>query len=225
MEQGMNFKARAWLKKGLIAGIGGTALAVALIGASTASADDGKYCVVKNPDGDCIVYGTRPVIWGGAGVNSFVSAPQQPITIDPSYYDYLLSPRYYPYYFYGVGYYPYNNYPFYNGYYSNTVLTSSNLPAPVYVVVAATADALNADRGYIYSLLVNGESLDQITDRFGVPNSIFLTNFYNQLDVRINETLANGTLQQWQAVALRTNSRNSWWITQQYLLNTLAQYQ
>jgi hypothetical protein len=184
--------------------------------------------VAKNPQGKCVVYGTQPVIWGGAGgtdANLFVAASEAPITIEPGYYDYLLNPQYRLYYFYGVGYYPYNTFPYNNGYYSNVIVSSANLPAPVYVVVAAAADALNAPRGYIYYLVANGESLDQVTDHFGVNNATFLNAFYTQLDARIAETRANGTLQEWQAAVLRTNTRSPWLITTQWLLRTLAEYQ
>ncbi|MGE0056375.1 MAG: hypothetical protein AB7P33_04040 [Dehalococcoidia bacterium] len=224
----MNFRGAAWLKKGVIAGIGVAVLATALIGAGTASADDGKYCVAKNPEGKCVVYGTRPVIWTSGNVKNFVAAPEAPITIDPGYYDYLLSPKYYPYYCYNIAGYTvatgYINCYGYLGYYGGVSVTYANLPPATYAVVAAAADALNADRGFIYHLLQTGESLDRVTDRFNVSNSIFLTNFYNQLDARIAELRAVGAIQEWQAAALRNNVRNSWFITQTNLLQSLSQY-
>jgi hypothetical protein len=231
----MNFKPGAWLKKGIIAGVGGAALTLVLVGAGTASADEtGKYCVAKNPEGKCVVYGTQPVIWGGP-TTGFVAAAEAPITIDPGSDDYFWSSNYYPHYYFGVGYYGYpyyynyyltnGYYNAYNGYYNNIVVSSSNLPAPVYAVVVAVADALNAPRGYIYALLAHGQSLDQITDGFGVNNTTFLNSFYTQLEARIAEARSNGTMQEWQATALRTNAHYSSFITTQYLLNMVAQYQ
>lgn len=222
----MNIKPKAWFKKGIVAGVGGAALALVLMGAGVASADEtGKYCVAKDTDGKCVVYGTRPVIWGGADNNSFVAAAEAPVTIEPGYYDYLLNPKYNPYsFYYGYNFYPYTYYYFPYGSYSTTIVTSANLPAPVYVVVAAAADAMGVDRGYVYSLLRSGETLDQVTDHFAINNTTFLNAFYVQLEARISETLANGTLQPYQANNLRTNAHLPWFITTPYLLNSVAQF-
>lgn len=226
----MNLNPRAWMKRGVIAGIGGAAIAFTLL-SGTVSADDndGKYCVAKNPKGECVVYGQKATTWAGSGQNRFVTSNSAAITIEPGYYDYIYNTKYLPSYCYNIAGYTvaYANatcYGYAGYYYGGVIVSPANLPPATYAVVAAAADSLNANRSYIYSLLAAGESLDRVTDRFGVYDATFLNNFYVQLDARINELRAVNAIQQWQADALRNNVRQPGFITQTNLLTWLAQY-
>lgn len=222
----MHIKLGSWIKKGLLAGIGGAALSLALIGATTASAsgsDDstagsGQVCLLRNTDGDCLTYTAQSgLIWSGHGwipANPFLAGYVAPVLSDDYLLDDYVAPGYYYSYSYPYGYY----------YYGGVIVSSTNLPAPVYVVVAGAADVLGVDRSTLYATLQQGNSLEEIVEGYGYSESYFLNRFSYALEQRIAETLVNGTMQQWQATAVRSFVASSWFIDEDNLLAQLAQY-
>lgn len=198
-----------WGKKIVIAAAGGATLLMSVAGAASASGGDASRvqervnCQTLLEEAQYTAIDTsmcnrpQPVwITASAGNGWTVSNPQ-----DFSYWHPANS-----------AFYPYG--------YTKTIVSSANLAAPTYVVVQAAADVLGTDARIVYGRLEAGESLDAIASDF-YDGDDFKADIQAQIEVRILEALANGTMQEWQAATVRTYAAGYWFTEKTDLLTLL----
>lgn len=213
---------RSWISRKAVLAATGAVLAMSLFGATGAFASgndstrgDGWVCPTRDENGRCVLPSSTNMIWNGKGWTVYPQTAQ-PSSTDTTNND---EPRWWPVYwyqFYG------GTYAYYYPYGGGTIISPYNIPAPTYVVVTAAADALGVPPGLVYAHLKDGRSLSQLANGLGMPDSYFLSRFSYAMEQRITETLNNGTLQQWQANALRSSLYSGTLLSQRDLLTYLA---